>query len=195
MLVLAALALLVGMAIAGAASASATVLCKTNTSPCSEKYPAGTEIKAWMSGTNTLATTEGTTLDTCSGGDLAGPTKTAGSATETVGGPVSALTWTSCTEPTVTISLGQTETHWSSGSNGLYTSGGGTQVTVNTTVVGSCVFTIPSGSTIGTVTGGATATVDINAAVTRVSGLCPSTVKWVGTFQVTSPSPLYIEPS
>jgi len=185
------------MAFTAVGTASATVICKTNTSPCSEKYPAGTEIKASLSGTSTMTTTEGTVLDTCSGGSLTGSTKTSGSANETVGGPVTAanLTWTNCTEPTVTLKGGETETHSLSGtSNGTYTASG-FEVTINTTIFGSCLFSVEAGRDIGTVTGGAPAVVDINAVITRKSGLCPSTVKWVGTYKVTSPTPLYVKES
>ena len=60
---------------------------------------------------------------------------------------------------------------------------------------GSCVYTAGTGTHIGTVTGGPTATVHVNAVVTRVEGLCPASAKWVATYTVTSPTPLYVKES
>jgi hypothetical protein len=181
----------------GAGTASATVICKTNTNPCSEKYPAGTEIKASMTGSASMTTTEGTVLDTCSGGELTGKTANSGSAAETVRGlvPATNLTWSNCTNTVDTLAGGETETHAITGTvNGTYTASG-FEVTVNTGLLGSCVFTAGQGTHIGTVTGGLSATVDVIAVITRKTGLCPSTAKWVTTYNVTSPTPLYVEPS
>jgi len=176
------------------ASASATGLYSGATG-----LGAGTTITASLSGTATLTTTEGTVLDTCSGGEVKGKTSNAGGATETVKGNIEALTWTNCTEPTTTLSKGGLEIHYTSGLNGTVTAissnfGAASEVTVNTTIFGSCVFTIATGGTIGTLTGSTTtnAMFDINAVATRKSGLCPSSAKWVGTYKVTSPNPLHV---
>jgi len=187
MLGLAGLAAMAVMAFVAAGTASATELYSGATT-----LKAGTEITATLNGTATLTTTEGTVLDTCSGGEVKGKTSNSGSSTETVKGDISALTWTSCTEPTSTLNRGGLEIHWTSGLNGTITSinssgGVASEVTVNTTIFGSCVFTIASGNTIGTLTGTTSgdASFDINAVATRKSGLCPASAKWVGTYKVT----------
>jgi hypothetical protein len=201
---LALVAALALMAFVGAGSASATVICKTNTTPCSEKYPAGTEYKASLAvGTSMkLTTTEGTTLNTCAAATLTGKTENLGSATETVRGPVAAtgLTFSNCSAGTVTTTEGGvTETHSITGTaNGTYTAKG-FKITVNTPF-GPCTYTGGSATHIGTVTGGAPATVDVNAVVTRLSpdpdaGICPASARWQATYTVTSPNPLYVKES
>jgi hypothetical protein len=189
------LAAMAAMALMGlvAASASATALYNGAT-----KLGAGTEIKSTLSGTATLTTTEGTVLDTCAGGEVKGKTSNAGGAAETVKGSVAAsgVTWSSCTFTTDTLAGGELEIHYTSGLNGTLT-GTGFEVTINTGLFGSCIFTLGTGTTLGTLTGSTTtnATMDINAIATRKSGLCPSTAKWVGTYKVTSPSPLHVTAS
>jgi hypothetical protein len=189
---LTALAVMAVMAVVGAGTASATELYSGATT-----LGSGTAIKGSLSGTATLTTTEGTVLNTCAGGEVNGKTTNNGSATETDKETLSALTWTLCTDPTVTLKLGGLEIHWTSSRNGTVTAGAGSEVTIDTTIFGSCVFTIPTGADVGTLTGSTTtnAVFDIDAVASRVSGLCPSTTKWVGTYKITSPSPLHVTAS
>jgi hypothetical protein len=191
---LAAVAAMALMAFIGASTASATALYSGAT-----KLGAGTEIQATLTGTSTLTTTENVVLDTCTGGEVKGTTSNAGGAAETVKGTVatSGLTWTGCTEPTVTLAGGSLEIHHIAGtSNGTLT-GSGFEVTISTTVFGSCIFTLTAGTHLGTLTGSTTsnAVMNINAVAARKSGLCPSTAKWVGTYKVTKPVPLHVTAS
>jgi len=190
---LAAVAAMALMAFVGASTASATALYSGAT-----KLGAGTVIEASLTGgTATLTTTEGTVLDTCTGGGVTGKTSNAGGAAETVKGTISALTWSGCTEPTTTLKTGGLEIHYTSGLNGTLTSTGGTEVTISTTIFGSCVFTIGAGGTIGTLTGSTTsnAVLHVNATATRLSGLCPASAKWAGTYTVTNPKTLHVTAS
>jgi hypothetical protein len=179
-------------AIIAAGTAQATVLGSGET-----LLTAGTTITATLSGSATLTTTEGTVLDTCTGGEVKGKTTNAGGAAETVKGTVekTGLTWTRCTEPTSTLAGGSLEIHHITGTTNGTLTGSGFEVTVNTTIFGSCIFTLGAGTTLGTLTGSTSgnATMDINAVATRKSGLCPSSAKWVGTYTVTGPSPLKVE--
>jgi hypothetical protein len=199
---LAAVAAMALMAFAG--SASATKL-YSGASPLG----AGTEIKSSLaSGTSaTLTDTEGHTLDTCTGSTITGKTANAGSATETVKGTIaaSALTWSGCTVATSTTEGGELEIHWRTeqeetegiaSKNGTLT-GKGFKVSINTVLFGNCVYTAGAGTDLGTLTGSTTgsATMDINAVVSKSSGICNSTAKWVGTYTVTSPSPLHVTQS
>jgi len=196
---LAALAAMAVMAFVGAGTASATVLENGST-----KLGTGTTIDASLTGSATLTTTEGTVLDTCKAGTVKGKITNAGSSTSTVTGAIEELTWTECTEPTVTLNKGGLEIHHITGtSNGLVTSipnpdtGAVSEVTINTTIFGSCIFTIPNGAGIGTLTGTTSgfATFHINAVATRKSGLCPASAIWKGTYLVTEPVPLAVTTS
>jgi hypothetical protein len=181
---LAAIAAMALMAVI-ASSASATALYSGTT-----KLGAGTELDATLSGTATLTTTENVTLDTCTEGTVGGKTSNAGSATETVKGSVAAASviWNKCTFTTDTLKGGELEIHWSEGQNGTLT-GSGFEVTINTGLFGTCTFTLGTSKVhMGTVTGATTgdATIDINTVATRLSGLCPTTAKWVGTYKITN---------
>ena len=194
MLGLAVVAAMALMALVGAGTASATALYSGAT-----KLGAGTEIQATLSGTATLTTTEGTVLVTCTGGEVKGKTTNSGGAAETVKGTVekAGLTWAGCTEPVVTLAGGSLEIHHITGTvNGTLT-GSGFEVTVDTTIFGSCIFTLTAGTHLGTLTGTGIgdATMHINAVVSRKSGLCPATEKWVGTYKVTKPTPLHVTAS
>jgi hypothetical protein len=185
--------------VAALAALAATAFVCAGTASATELYSGATTMKTGailklsLSGSTLTTTTEGTVYATCTGGELEGKTTNSGSATETVKLNIESTLFTNCTEPTSAIRLGGLEIHWTSGLNGTVTaanSSGGSfsEVTVNTTIFGSCVFAVPSGGPLGTLTGTTSgdATLDLNAVVTRVTGLCPSTTKWVGTYKVTS---------
>ena len=186
---LAVLAVMAAMAFVGAGTASATTI------DCAGVHcPVGTVIDASLTGSASLTTTEGTVLDTCTGGTVKGKTTTTGSASETVKGNIEELTWGPCTEPTTTITKGTLEIHWTSGLNGTLTAGSTrTQFTVGTTIFGSCVFMLEPGVSFGTVTGTTSgdAVLHINA-ILHGTNLCPTTARWVGTYTITSPTPFAV---
>jgi hypothetical protein len=190
-LAIAAVAVMALMAMV-ASSASATALYSGGT-----KLSAGTEIHVSLTaGTSSgLTTTEGTLLNTCTDSTLKGVVTSAGSATSTAVWKVEAFTWGSCKQTFDTLEAGDLEIHWSSAFNGVLT-GKGFKITAFTPF-GSCVWTFGAGTTLGTVTGSTTsnATLDINAVVTRETGLCPSSTKWVASYSVTSPKPLHVTAS
>jgi hypothetical protein len=186
MLGLAAIAAAALMAFLGAGTASATVLCKNAT--CTEDYPSGTEIEATLSGSAILETTGGTVLDTCTGGKVSG--KTSSTSGTPLTGAISALTWEGCTKTTKTLTNGSLAIEHTSGVDGTL-SATGTEVTVNT-IFGSCVFGPVGSLTLGTLKGGAPATLTINTIIPRISGPCPSEARWTASYTVTKPNPLYI---
>ena len=103
MLGLAAVAAMALTAFLGASSASATVLCKkTPTSgvcPAGETYPSGTKLSASLdSGSSaSLTDTSGEILqDTCTVSTVGGEITSAGGSGKVVSGPVSSLTFSSC---------------------------------------------------------------------------------------------------
>ncbi|MGN6276334.1 MAG: hypothetical protein ACTHNP_10480 [Solirubrobacterales bacterium] len=198
MLGLAAVAAMALMAIVGAGSASATVLCKNNTSsPCSEVYGANTVVKAKIkSGTSALLeNTSGTIEDTCTESAIQGETANAGSSTTTVESkaiPAANLTWgASCTNTTDTTAGGKLEIHASTGGNGTVTAKE-FKVTINLAGV-TCTFGAQTGINLGTFTGGTEPTLNINVVVNKVEGsfLCPGDATWKGTYVVTSPTPMF----
>jgi len=194
------------MAFAGAGTASATVLCKTNVIPCGESgwtYGIGTEIHATQEKgeTGILEDTEGHVLVTCSESTVLATTLNHGSASETVRAAVTKLTFGGCTGTVDVLTLGELEIHHieGSGTDGTITAKN-TKVTVKITEnTLSCVYGAGTGIDIGTLTHstGPTepATIDINAVVPKVEGsfVCPPTTRWTAKYLVTSPVPLYIK--
>ena len=134
-----------------------------------------------------LRTTGGLFANTCLGSTAHGTSASPFSGAS-VGGPLSSLTFTSCSEEKVVVdNAGSLSIAWTSGTNGTVTSK-------------EAVVTVPSpfgtlncktgtGTDIGTLTGAASATghatMDINGVIN--CGIVPSAL-WQGTYTVTSPT-------
>jgi hypothetical protein len=194
-LILAAVAAAAVTAVAGADAASATVLCKTTTTPCSSPYAAGTIVVPSLTGSNTLETLEGINMATCLQTNIKTKIEKSGSATSTVYGPNLELAAANCTVPTITLSRGALEIHHISGTDDGTVTGLLAEVTVNTSIFGSCVYGAGTGVDIGTLFGGESPIIKVNGIVKRVSGICPNEARWTGEYKVTEPKPLYVEPS
>lgn len=195
------------MAIVGAATASATVLCDSATNPCSEKWEAGAqlEFKVKANTVGRWGPTNGETLVECGAGILKGNPSTGG-ASETVTVSIngeSELNWNNgCGGGVVTKTLegGKLEIHSiSESSNGTVTATG---FSFTTTFFGvSCVYSFAVATDLGTLTGSATgdAVLDINSVFSKKEGgfLCPTSVTWVEEFTQVGPSGtgLFVEPS
>jgi hypothetical protein len=171
----------------GTSSASASTL----TSPAGTVYHGA--VTASNSGTLTL--TGGFKNIECNGGTqewfLVG-----GSATETVHGSVSTLTFEACNCEVVVVTKGTLEIHAAGSGNGTLTSSG-TKVTVNcSTIFGNvhCIYTT-SNTDLGSLTGGAEATMDITATIPQESTnfLCAEESIWHATYKVTRPKPLFVD--
>lgn len=195
-------AALAAMAFVGAGTASATVLCKTTTTPCGSRVVNGTVIDASLiKETSALLTeTGGGTLDKCTGSTAKGKITQEGSSTTTTTGSIEQLTWSGCTFPTTTVTLGKVEAHHITGTdNGTLTADAEIGVTMNTVFFGSCVFGVKSGTDLGTGTGGNPEIVDVNATAVKLSGsafACPETSKFTATYVNTEPGgTLHFEPS
>jgi hypothetical protein len=131
-----------------------------------------------------------TSTITCTSSDLRFKTTTA---TGTVSGPVGTLTYGSCSDTTTVLAKGSLSFSWTSGTNGTVSSSG-TEVTVSSTFFGaSAVCKTGTGSVIGTFTGvsSGNATIDMNA---KLNCGILGTSTWTGTYTVTSPSGLGLEP-
>jgi hypothetical protein len=198
MLGLAAFAALAMMAVIATAAASATVLCKNNTSTehCTERYEVGTVGVASLKGTAVMETLSGTTLVTCTGSAAKETLKNEGSATTTVAGKVEAsgMTWGSCTTTVATLAGGEAELHWIPGTdNGTLTAKG---FEVTTKLFGvTCTYGL--GSTMkdyGTIIGGAPGSFVVNSIVSKVTGsfVCPSEARLTGEYTNTEPAAGYV---
>jgi hypothetical protein len=178
---LAAVAAMALMAFVGAGTASATVLCSTNTSARWEETAANV-------------------LETCTGGKIKGEITNAGSSTEAVKIKATEVSWTGCTVATTTNGLGSFEIQNITGtSNGTLNMSSGFKFTQNTVLFGSCTYGSGTGIDMGTLTGGAAGSVgiDVNTVLGEGSGICCASAKWSEHFTLTSPSgtALYVKPS
>jgi len=157
------------------------------------RYPTGTTIDLSLkSGSTSRLTNGGETIATCSESTAKG--KTAGESGETIPLSLESLTWGGCSQTTDTLKTGQLEITWTGGGNGEVV-GKESQWTV--VVSGSsCTYGLGEGVKLGTLTGGETPTLKIEALVARTSGgiVCPSAVTWDSEYVVTDPHALYVGP-
>jgi hypothetical protein len=163
----------------------------------------GTKIVAGLTvGTSAvLETTAGEPLATCTISGVEGEITEAGGASATTKGKITSLTWgksgEGCTTTVHTLKTSTLEVHHITGTNnGTVTANAGTSVTLNLFGV-SCVYGSTTGITLGTLTGGNPAVLDINALVGKEEGgfLCPSSARWTGSYTVSSPNPLLVAAS
>lgn len=190
------IAALAGIALLGASSASATVLCKTATNPCTETYAKGTTIEAsFTSGKNSILHNNVTTIE-CEAA-IKGEVTNAGGEATTVSGIVTAFTFSSCSAPhTITVlKNGAFSISYTSGGNGtLKLEGFETEVFIHSWG-GSCIY---SGTASFSLNGGGMASITSGSiTLTRSGGTlgirCGSTGTWTANYTVTAPEPLYVE--
>jgi hypothetical protein len=193
MLGLAAVVAAVLMALVGMGTASATKL-----------YSGGGPLG---SGTTLHAVLEASTVVqagfgniACHGSTIHVGTTNEGGATETVLGPISTLTFEACTGNTVTVlSKGALEIHHIPGTtNGTVTSSDSEWTLISHSSGVHCIYKT-EGTDLGVLTGNTSgpATLDVEATIVRVptSFLCASSAKMTAKYDVTSPSPLWVEAS
>lgn len=195
-LFLSAFALMASLAIAGAGTASATVLCKTEASPCSTKYEAGTEIKAHLkAGTVAILETSVTKIE-CKQATVDVKVENAGGPTSTVSGPVSNISFGECNCPVTMLKNGSKEIHYIEGTHNGTVTGTGSQGTVNCPFGVDCVYGTNS-TDLGVIIGGSGAVEGENIKIPRISGspLCASSAAAKATFETVEPSSLYVSSS
>ena len=189
---LAAVAVFACCAAIGAGSASATVLCKTNTKPCTEDYAAGTKVTMQLpSGFDMKWTGLG---DTCSFSTVAGETTNTGGSGSAVTVKLTGLSWTSCGLTWEVLKLGTLEIKY--GNEGLQN-----DVILKGTEwrAAGCAYSAGSETKIGVITPsfeGSAGRMDIQGVFARVSGgFCPATATWEAIDEITAPKPLYVAES
>lgn len=186
-------------ALLGVGPASATVLCEENQIPCPEGkiYPAGSTVSAGLEAETptTFSATDGTLLDTCTGSTLAGPTANEGGAGKAITGALAKLAFTECSVATAVLELGSFSIQYKAIENktAAILSFAGTRITISAFGLVSCTYGAGAGTTIGTMTGGEPGKIGVAAVLNKVAGgfLCPATVKWAGSYEVTAPYPVY----
>jgi hypothetical protein len=208
MLGLAAVAAAALMAFVGAGTASATVLCNTETSPCTgTKYGVGQKIESHLKGGTEAVLVAGFATVKCTTSVVNGAVTAAGSSSATVVGNITTLDFTNCNCTVAALenadkTFGQLEIHYTSSGDGTLT-GKNSRVTINCSGV-SCIFgTAATGTTIGTVTGAKIATLKAEAKLPYVAGdasnfICTAgsgTGSWTANYEVTNPENLYVAAS
>ncbi|MGN6274569.1 MAG: hypothetical protein ACTHNP_01400 [Solirubrobacterales bacterium] len=182
-------------ALAGAGTAGATVFCPTTSTPCQSKpYEVGTAVDANLSNKAIIENILGEALVQCTEGTLKGKLAHEGSGTETVLGTVESLTWGKCNAAIATVAEGFYEVHSIVNTDNGTVTGGNTEVTFDILTNISCTYSVER-EDLGTLKGGAPATLDINADLTKTGGgnLCPGFVFWTAEYKFAEPLPLYVE--
>jgi hypothetical protein len=182
MLGLAAVAAAALMAFAGPASATQL------TSPVGTQLPAGTTIHAVSKGHSVLDSLIGKIE--CNS-TLQGKTSNASGAT--IEAAISTFTFGACTTATVhVIKSGSLKIASTGGGNGSVTSTGAEWTVVTFGI--HCIFST-NNTSIGTITGGNPAVLNISATmpVTGTSGpFCGTSAPWTGSYEITTPNPLFV---
>lgn len=189
------------LALLGASAASATVLCKTNTTPCgaANHYSEGTTIHMGLvPKTKSVFETTGGFQNACSGSTIETKTQNTGglNAAITAAVAVADITFTNCTATTQVIEGGTLEIHHISGSSNGSITAIGFKIKMN--FVGmNCYYGGGTGATIGTLVG-ATNIITVNGKLSEVteSAVCPPHILWTATYELSLPaSSIYVEPS
>lgn len=189
-------AALVLMALLGGGTASATVLCKTETNPCSSVYPGEgtTELKADLVSEQSifeLTDAKNTELSWCSEETITASISNAGGLFSKVVAPVTALEF-KCAGFTKVVTAGSLEFQSIVGTiNGTVTV---SELEITLNVSGAdCKWRVTNAD-LGTLEGGSDPTLKINLVLARNSICYPEFLgRWTATFTFTSP--IYVEPS
>jgi hypothetical protein len=193
----AAIAAMVLTAVIAATSASAAVLCKSNTNPCTEIYPAGTKISASLSSKSDVQLTTSIGTVTCIGSTISGEL-TAGNPAH---GKITSVTFSGCSlGSTNCVAEGEgtpyTATVWTGSQLGngdliaepyLFDK---LHLGVACGSLINCTFGTSSISMV--IVGGMPARLVVSQSYAREGGLCPAAVTWEAEYTVTAPSPLVV---
>jgi len=209
MLGLAAIAAAALMAFVGASTASATVLCKTpgtgettgTTCAPGWAYEAGQTFHAVFEPTEAVPKAKLTTSFKnieCSKSTVHGHLENEGSATETVKVEITTLTFEECNCEVKVVHPGTLTIHWIPDThNGTVTVDEAEVTATCSTIFGNvhCIYNTGAGISIGDLTGGNPATMDIeenNIPRLTTNSLCAEKAKWDAHYEVTEPKPLYV---
>lgn len=208
MLVLAGMAGILVLALGGAGSASASVLCKTTANPCpaESKLLSGTKVEAALpAGVESIfESTDKEIIDIwCQESALSFTTLNNGSATEAVKAAVGKWSWGGCTttKKLVTLKTGELEIDYREGTGTGTITGKGMEFTAESVFGNDCVYGTKGGVLVlgvtrepeGLVT---TSQIEISAVFPKVSGIvCPEDARILARYTISTPVPLYVSGS
>jgi hypothetical protein len=169
-----------------------SALCAVQESPCkgTNLYAAGTILDFTLKPETKakLVSTEGETLDECTGSTVKGKNEK----DVFVTGSIESLTWTGCSFTTTTTELGKLEVQNIAGThNGTVVGDSTTKVTINALFFGSCIYGITEKTDLGELKEGKPATFVANATAEKLTGsaaACPETAKWTAEYTLTEPA-------
>jgi hypothetical protein len=178
--------ILAALSLGGASTASATVLCKTASTPCSGgTYGKGTIIEASLkTGTSWVVTADKTR--SCEEATIKGEVTNAPGTTGTpVTGTVTSMKVGKCSG-TVEVTKAGTFSIASTAKGPVLTLEG-FELNLGG---GVCFYGGPAATSLTT---GTMASISANAALPKISGsICPATASWSAQYTVTAPEPLYV---
>ena len=187
-------------ALTGAGSASATVLCEENNIPCpkGKVYAAGSTVSAALEPETSAVfkTTEGMVLNSCATSTFAGPTGNAGGKMQSVAGEFLKVTFGECSAATTVPEAGKFSIAYVAGENETRANLTVINTKITSTLFGvSCTYGAGGGILVGTMTSGKPALVHAKTIISKVAGgfLCPSTVKFEASYEMTAPYPVYFK--
>lgn len=180
------------MASIGTGTASATTLCKNNTTTakCSETYGPNTVIEGALkvSTTTSIEDTFGKSLGICFSSSLKLEVAKAGGATETVSGPIEELTFGGVGCSIATVEAKTFEIHQIANTdNGTLTA---KNFQLSVTVSGETCIYGEAEVDLGTLAGGAPATIKVNAVLPTVNKCKagPTDVRWTAEYTMSAPA-------
>jgi hypothetical protein len=155
-------------------------------------YAAGTVVDLSLkSGTTTKLTNGlGETEAICTESTAKG--KTASKTGETVSVSLESLTWGGCNHTIDTLAPGKLEIKWTSGTSGEVI---GKETRWTAGILGTtCSYGFGEATKLGTIAGGETPVLKIEAAVKKTAGsfICPETTTLDAEYEVTEPHALYV---
>ena len=180
------------LALGCAGTASATVLCKTATDPCTGgTYAKGTVLEASLKSGTKWKLVEGVGTLECGEAAIKGAVTNPGPEGP-VAGSVSSLSFGKCNNTVEVLKTGTFRIGSPSGSNGTLTLEG---FEIKSIIAGvECIYGGPASISL---TGGEMASAKASSTLTKTSGifLCVQQAEWTAEFTVTAPEPLYVSSS
>jgi len=201
MLVLAVVAALSSVVLAGAGTAlAAGALCSSQTNPCSSRWSVGTTfVFSLKSGTTaSFSETGGATLDTCSESTIKEKLTSNPGGSGPPTGENTEINWAACIYPTNTLKLGKFDiTNIAGGYNGTLFADEEIKFTIKPSIFGDCEYSAGFGTPLGELREGNPATFVANAVLRRTNGcIAPQTAIWTGEYRQTSPNTTFaVSPS
>lgn len=196
---------LVAVAVGGAGTASATVLCKVTANPCpaESKLATGTKVETALPlGVESIVeSTDKEIINTwCQESAFSFTTMTTGSATETVKALVSKWSWGGCTnfKKLTTLKTGELEIHYVAGTGTGTLTGRFMEITAESVLGNDCIYGAGPGVDLGLLREpGALETksqIEMSAAFAQLGGggFCPPHIRITARYTINTPAPLYV---